>query len=522
MNRKLVVADAVRTASGIIGNAVLIDGGATVAVGEHRDLSGDVVEERYPGAVIIPGLRDAHFHPVSYASLLSGVSLKTAVNLDEVTHRLRAAAERLAPEAPVVAVRLDDESLEERRLPQRTDLDAAFVDRPVLLHRYCGHVAVANTAALALGGVDATTPDPPGGVIDRDPSGTPTGVLRETAIELVSTKLAGAGRVTPEALVAAMRGLAGLGLTSIGGMVGCGDGPWATLGDETEVLAAAARRLPIKIHAMVIASSPAQLAEKATLLGRAGGKLSWLGLKRFADGSFGGHTAAMHEPFTDRAGATGTLRLTDEDRNLAKAAIDLGGTVAIHAIGDRACTAVIDLFEELRPHVDDPTRLRLEHASVLTRTDIGRLADLGIVASVQPAFIGSETTWLETRVGSRLDRTYAFASLERAGVTLAGGSDCPVEPPHPLLGMALARDRAGIFPAEGLSPERALAMFTDGAAAALGEPHPLAVGSPADLVVLDRDPVTSTPDEVRTTTVLETFVNGTPVEVDRSLPVWPG
>jgi predicted amidohydrolase YtcJ len=88
--------------------------------------------------------------------------------------------------------------------------------------------------------------------------------------------------------------------------------------------------------------------------------------------------------------------------------------------------------------------------------------------------------------------------------------------------MALARDRAGIFPAEGLSPERALAMFTDGAAAALGEPRPLTVGSPADLVVLDRDPVASTPDEVRTTAVLETFVDGTPVEVDRSLPVWPG
>jgi predicted amidohydrolase YtcJ len=273
---------------------------------------------------------------------------------------------------------------------------------------------------------------------------------------------------------------------------------------------------------MVIASSPEQLREKAEALARPGGRLRWLGLKRFADGSFGGHTAAMHEPFTDRDTATGTLRLTDDDRRLAEAAIDLGGTVAIHAIGDRACTAVIDLFADLRSSVDDPARLRLEHASVLTRADIARLADLGVIASVQPAFIGSETAWLEGRVGSRLDRTYPFASLEEAGVVLAGGSDCPVEPPHPLLGIALARDRAGIFPAEALAPDRALAMFTDGAAAALREPPPLAPGSPADLVIVDRDPVTASPDEVRGSTIIETFVDGAAVDVDRTIPVWPG
>jgi predicted amidohydrolase YtcJ len=182
---------------------------------------------------------------------------------------------------------------------------------------------------------------------------------------------------------------------------------------------------------------------------------------------------------------------------------------------------VIDLFTELRPRVDDPARLRLEHASVLTEHDIDRLAALGAIASVQPAFIGSETEWLEGRVGDRLHRTYAFASLEAAGVTLAGGSDCPVEPPHPLRGMALARDRAGIHPPEGLAPDRALAMFTDGAALALREPPPLAPGSPADLVVLDRDPVTSSADEVRASEVIETFVDGSPVAVDRSLTVWP-
>jgi predicted amidohydrolase YtcJ len=521
MTATLIVADAVRTASGVHGNAVLIEHGAVRAVGNHADLAGSAVEERYVGGVIIPGLRDAHFHPVSYAALLEGVSLKAASDLADVASRLRDGASALAPGEPLVAVRLDDESLAEHRLPTRNELDATVGDRPTLVHRYCGHVAVANTAALRLSGVDPTTPDPEGGVIDRDGYGVPTGVLRETAIELVATNLRGARGVTAAALVSAMQRLAGLGLTSIGGMVGCGDGPWATLGDETAVLAEAAPMLPIKVHALVIAGSATQLRQKAELLGGAGGRLTWLGVKRFADGSFGGHTAAMLEPFTDRPGERGTLRLSGIDRRLAEAAIDLGGTVAIHAIGDLACSRVIDLFAELRLRVDDPARLRLEHASVLTRDDIGRLAGLGVIASVQPAFLGSETDWLEGRVGSRLDRTYPFASLEAAGVTLAGGSDCPVEPPHPLLGMALARDRSGVFPAEGLAPDRALALFTDGAATSLREPPPLHPGSPADLVVLDRDPVVASPDELRATTVVETFVDGVAVDVDRSLPVWP-
>jgi len=165
--------------------------------------------------------------------------------------------------------------------------------------------------------------------------------------------------------------------------------------------------------------------------------------------------------------------------------------------------------------------MRLEHASVLTRDDIGRLAALGVIASVQPAFMASETTWLENRVGpERLARTYALASLEAAGVALAGGSDCPVEPPDPWAGIALARDRAGIVPEEGLSAESAFRLFTSGGALALGEPEPLAVGSPADLLIVDRDPVMSTPDEVRATEVIETWIAGEPVSVDRSVATW--
>jgi predicted amidohydrolase YtcJ len=248
--------------------------------------------------------------------------------------------------------------------------------------------------------------------------------------------------------------------------------------------------------------------------------LRWLGIKRFADGSFGGHTAAMHQPFVD-VDTAGTLRLSQRDKEIAEAAIALGGGAAIHAIGDRACEAVIDMFGQLIVTGADRTKLRIEHASVLTDDDIDRLARYEITAVVQPPFLGSEADWLIDRLGvDRLGRTYPFRTMEAAGIVLAGSSDCPVEPPDPWAGMALAQDRAGMMPAERLSADRALAMYTTGAARAIGEPEPLAVGSPADFIVVDRDPVTVSPDELRRTGVMATFVDGEEVAVDRSRPLW--
>ncbi len=404
---------------------------------------------------------------------------------------------------------------------QGHDLDRAVADRAVLLHRYCGHIAVANTAALSAAGVTADTVDPPGGVIDRDMTGTPTGILRETAVDLVAKRLGRSRRIEVAEITAAMAGLAGLGITSIGAMTGLGDHPWGSSGNEAETLVRAASELPIRVHSYVIADDPSALLTAAEEIRHAGQRLRWAGVKRFGDGSLGGHTAAMHEPFADAPGERGTLRLAALDEKLARTSLEAGGSVAIHAIGDLACGAVIDLYEQLITEGTEPKRLRLEHASVLTRKDVARLGRLGIIASVQPAFMASETTWLEKRLGpDRLRRTYPLASLEAAGVPLAGGSDCPVEPPDPWAGIALARDRAGIFPPEGLSAESALRLFTSGAAFALGEPEPLAVGSPADFVVVDRDPVTSTPDEIRATRVIDTWVGGETVAVDRSVRVW--
>lgn len=512
-------ADQIRTATGESRTNLAVENGV-VATSNAADPS---PTEHLTGT-IVSGLRDAHFHPITYAASLVVPSLKTARNFSEIGDRLQAAARSLPVGQPLSAIRLDDESLSEGRLPTRNDLDAMTGNRPLIIHRYCGHIAMANSVALQLAGVTATTPDPVGGTLDRDDHGEPTGVLREMGIETVSLPLAelSAPAVTDDQVVDAMYALASVGLTSIGGIVGCGDGPWADLGDQFSQLLRVADRLPINVRVLVIGQDPEQLGDAARRLNEIGSsRLTFLGVKIFGDGSLGGHTAAMHEPFAD-AETTGQLRFDPvHSRPLAEAALELGGVVAIHAIGDRANAEVLDFYGELINRGADPSRLRIEHASVLGPEEIAAFSRLGVTASVQPAFMASETEWLEKRMGpDRLAQCYPLRTLFDAGVPLAGGSDCPVEPPHPLPGIAAARDRCGIVPEEGLTAGEALGLFTTGAARSLLEAEPLAVGSPADFVVLDVDPLDATPDQLRAARVLATYIDGHLVEIPSGITSW--
>lgn len=522
MTRRLILAEAVRTAEGILGEALFVEHGRVAAIGSGEDLKGEPMQG-YPGAVIVPGLRDAHFHPIPYAATLQRTSLKDAGDLDEVLRRLRVAAGRLPPGTPLVANRLDDEALEEKRLPTRFDLDQAVRDRPLLVYRYCGHIGMANTAALEAAGLRPDTPDPSGGSFDRHEDGSLSGVLRETAVQTVAASLTGSTPIQPEQVLGAMSGLSTLGITGMTAIVSLEEGPWCGAEGELRILQEIAPDLPLRLSVLVIPGGPRDLEQAARLLQSMGPRVSFLGMKAFADGSLGGHTAALREPYVDRPDELGTLRLDPAATGLqARVSLSLGGRVAVHAIGDLANTVVLDLFEQLLEKGAAPESLRVEHASVLVEEDVERLAATGITASVQPAFLPSETGWLEKRLGPRLRQAYRWRTLAEAGVPLAGGSDCPVEQPSPLWGMAAARDRAGILPEEGLSPEQSLALFTNGAARAMGEPEPLAPGSPADFVVLDRDPVACSPDELRQVEVLATWVDGKPVSFPEEPVTWTG
>lgn len=403
---------------------------------------------------------DHHFHPFGYASLVNGLELMDAADLTEVTRRVGARTNEV--DGPIIGQRLNDEGVRELRLPTASEIDDVVSDRPVLLYRYCGHIAVANSAALALAGIDSDTPDPKGGSFDRDPRGRPNGIMRETAISSVSRALAPlVPAPSDHSVLDALAGLVELGIGSVTGIVSSDEPVWCGVADELDTLVRLAPDLPIDIDVLVIAKTPPGLAEAKDRIEHAEGRIRFHGWKDFSDGSLGGHTAAMYEPFDDRPDTRGTDRL-DRDRALemGKTSLELGGTVALHAIGDRANDGVLDVFDSLIDDGADPASLRVEHASVLRRTSIRRMASLGVTASIQPAFLASEADWLEKRLGAgRMHRAYPFRSLHEAGIRLLGGSDSPVELPDPTVGITAAIDRHGINPDESLTPGQAQALF---------------------------------------------------------------
>ncbi len=403
---------------------------------------------------------DHHFHPLGYARLVNGLELMKASDMDELLRLVSEYGSRHS--GPIVGQRLNDEGLVEARLPTGRDIDDVVGDRPVLLYRYCGHVAVANSAALRLAGVDRETIDPPGGSFDRDKTGAPNGIVRETALSVVSQAMS--PLVDPPsdaAILEAMETLVDMGLGSITGIVAASDPLWCGVGDELETLCRLAPDLPVDILVYVAAGSPEELTLAERRIRDASGRIEFGGWKDWSDGSFGGHTAAMYEPFSDQPDQKGTIRIeTGHALEMARRSLELGGGVAIHAIGDRANDLVLDIDEELIKGGADPARLRVEHASILTERAIERMARLGITASVQPAFLASEGSWLSKRLGdARMERVYPFRSLAEAGVTLLGGSDTPVETPDPMVGIAAAVDRHGINPNEAITRSMAEAMF---------------------------------------------------------------
>lgn len=403
---------------------------------------------------------DHHFHPMGYVSMVTGLELMDAGDFNDLHRRVAAARDDSA--GVIIGQRLNDEGLSERILPDRHFLDEISPDRPILLYRYCGHIGVANTPALELAGIGLGTPDPDGGSFDRDDSGVPTGVVRETALGVVSDSLSPlvAGPSRTETL-SALSGLVDLGIGSITAMVSAGEPMWCGAGRELDTILDLAPDLPIDMNLIVITDNPDELQVAARRIKTAEGRVTFGGWKEFADGSLGGHTAAMHQPFADRPGQTGTVRLRPAHAlTMARAALDLDGAVAIHAIGDRANVEVLDMFEVLIAEGCDPKSLRLEHASVVTDEALRRMARMGITVSVQPAFLASEGDWLEMRLGAkRMKQVYRFRSMVESGLTLLGGSDCPVEPPDPQIGISAAVDRPGINPAEALTEDQARALF---------------------------------------------------------------
>lgn len=513
-------------------DAIATVGDRIVAIGPEETcaaaLPADAEVVDLGGAVLAPGFVDAHLHPLVMCVFEQQLVLDGARSIADVLDAVADRARTTEPDRTVVGFQLDDELLAERRLPTAAELEAA-AGRPVVLVRRDGHHATASTSALSAVGFDRPGTDPPGGAVERDGSGVPTGLVRERAVEPLLALMA---EVTIEELVSGCRQwsdrLVRQGVTAISAMCQTtSEGPsgeagvlealgWSVLVDQ----------VPFDVQTILIAPDPSAVYEARDgplHQPERGRRVD--AVKLFLDGTLGGRTACMHHPFSDHP-ATGLATLgEDEARRRIEAAHLAGLQVCIHAIGDRANRQAADLLGSVLDAHPGEHRHRVEHASVLDEATIERFATLGITAVVQPINLRSESHWLRRRVGDeRLDRTYPFRRLLDAGVPLAGSSDAPIEATDVVAAMAAAVDRTELAPAQAITGAEALALFTTGGSRArrtedrLGR---LAPGLRADLVVLDRDPSTAASRDLAGTRVLATVIGGHLLHRDPTLSDTP-
>ena len=480
------------------------------------------------GKTVLPGFIDAHTHFIAGGFSLQSVNLRGAAGPEEFVGRI---AERLRQTKPgdwVTGGGWDQETWPAAPLPRKQWIDGFSAENPVFVSRSDLHIGLANSAALRAAGIDATTPDPCGGEIFRDPaSGEPTGILKDAAIRLVEAVMPKPSVADREsALWLALAKAAAEGVTSVHDVTDWGNPDWSEWAlfqqfrARNELTCRIFARLPLIDWDRRRADMPAFLTGDA-----ADPWLRFGGLKGFTDGSLGGHTAYFFEPYADAPGNCGLL-LADmfpagamEQR--LREADHAGIPVSVHAIGDQANAILLDIFESLtRSNGPRDRRLRIEHAQHLRQSDIERMGRLGVIASVQPAHLIDDGGWAERSIGAeRCQLTYAFRSLLAAGVRLAGGSDWPVAEMSPLLAIHAAVNRTtsdgqfpgGWNPQQKISVAQAITAFTSDAAYAEfaeAEKGSLSPGKFADLVVLSADPYQVDPACIKEIQVLQTIAGG--------------
>lgn len=475
------------------------------------------------GRTVVPGFIDAHAHLHELGHALRRVDLTGADSPAAVVTRLEAFADAhdLPPNAWLRGHGWDETTWPDAAPPTRAPLDAAFPDRPVWLTRTDIHAGWVNTAALeATVGPERLRrmDDPEGGRIRRDDTGRPTGVLVDRAMALVADRMpAPSDAQQNRALRTALDHASRHGVTGV---------------HDAGVDRAQIRRFrrfietdafPLRVHAMVLGTSDAfeHVCERGPLH-HPSGQLDVASTKFFADGALGSRGAALLSDYADDPGNRGLLRHAPEAfRRRVQTAVEAGLQVSTHAIGDRANRMVMDAYAAAADAADAPLRRpRIEHAQVVAPDDRPRFAELGVIASVQPAHAPSDHDWAASRLGpDRIERAYAWRSLRAAGARLAFGSDAPVEPLDPIRTIHAAvtrrtpdgRPEGGWRPAERLSREAALRAHTRGAAVAAGQEDrvgSITPGKRADWVALSQDLMTVPPDTIPDTTVVATYLGG--------------
>jgi predicted amidohydrolase YtcJ len=484
--------------------AVAIGGDRIVAVGENA-----VIKEwigpgtqvlQAAGRRLLPGFIDSHVHFLSGGFQLLGVDLRSATTESDFSKRISDKALSLPAGEWITGGGWDHQQWPSMELPKRSLIDAGTPKTPILVTRHDGHMALANSLALRLAGIDRRTPDPPGGQILKDAvTGEPSGILKDSAMDLVWRFVPEPSeQMTDRAALAAVKEAARFGVTSVQDM-----------GDFQSIRAyqrmARRHELSVRIYAAV----PLPLWERLAAAGiQRGFGDTWLSLgavKGFMDGSLGSSTALMFESFSDEPGNRGLpneMALPEGNlKKLARAAATAGFQVVIHGIGDKANHDLLDLFDAVsRELALKNARFRIEHAQHLLPADIPRFASLGVIAAMQPYHAIDDGRWAEKRLGpDRIKTTYAFHSLLESGARVAFGSDWTVAPLNPLLGIYAAVTRrttdgkhpGGWIPEQKITVSEAIQCYTLNSAFASFEENSkgsIECGKLADMVLLDRDP----------------------------------
>jgi hypothetical protein len=505
--------------------ALAIREGRIVGIGAASDLDSLVgpatVRENAGGKAIIPGLTDAHLHWELTTRWLHNVDLFEVPSRAEAVQRVVAYASRLPAGQWVTGAGWFQDIWPDRAFPLAADLDAVIPDHPAYLTGKSVHVAWVNALALRLVGITADTPDPDGGQIGRDADGQPNGLLFESAMKLVADRIP---RQSPEQLADQM--LRTQAQAHAFGLTGIHD-----FDDPSCLRALQIQRERGQLGLRVVKQINRRWFEAALEAGlRWNLGDDWLrigGFKQFADGALGPRTASMIEAYTGQPENLGIIvtpkAVMQEWANRASAA---GLPSTIHAIGDRAVRDVLDVFatvradEAARGELPGSRRHRIEHVQVIHPDDRHRLAELNLIASMQPIHATQDMQMADSYWGGRSDLAYNPRVQLDQGVVVAFGSDAPVESFDPIKGIhaAVTRQRAdgspgpeGWYPAARVSLTEALIGYTQGPAYAAGMEDrlgKLATGYLADLVVLDRDPYTVPSAELLSLRVEGTMVGG--------------
>lgn len=534
LNAQVITLDHTRPST----TALVVENGQIIALGDdgairstyldstatHRAPEVSVLDMQ--GRTILPGLTDAHLHLEHYALSLQKVDCETST-LQECLDRVAERAQRSRPGEWVLGHGWNQNNWLSG-FGSAADLDLAAPDNPVYLTAKSLHAAWANSAALKIAGIAEGTPDPSDGRLGRTPDGRLNGILFESAMDLVAKTIPEANLdQVMEAIRYAQSTLWRMGITGVHDF------------DRRRCFMAIQRlRQQGMLKLRVIKSIPLEDLEHAIALGlRSGFGDEWIrigGIKAFADGALGPQTAAMLQPYENERSNRGMLFLDAEELfEHGRKAVENGLSLAVHAIGDRANHEVLSAFEQLRGLEAEKffggdrsqanqygLRHRVEHVQVIHPDDVSKLAQLGVVASMQPIHATSDMRMADRYWGERVKLAYAWRAQLEHGAILAFGSDAPVESPNPFLGLHAAVTRQqvdgnpgvqGWVPGQRISILQALEAYTLGPARTAGTQTysgKLAPGFLADLIILNENPLSCLPEQIHAIKPVGTMVGG--------------